>query len=310
MNILITGCAGFIGSHAVDNFLLDKNYRVVGLDKFTYAGKESNLEKAFKNNRFSLYRADICNFNDVKKICKKEKINCILNFAAETHVDNSIKNSQDFLETNIKGVASLLETCRMLKIKMLHISTDEVYGSKSSGTFLESDKLDPRNPYSATKAAAEHLIKSYENTYGVKNIIVRPSNNFGPRQHNEKFLPTILNSIMQGKNIPVYGKGNQIREWLYVKDNASAIKFVLEKGIQGEIYNITSNNEMENLNFIDKVYNLFDKNAEKKIKFVEDRLGHDFRYSISNKKLTDLGFDKFTNLEISLEATINESIKG
>ena len=309
MNVLITGVAGFIGSHAADAFLLDNAYSVIGVDKFTYAAKEENIFEAKKSKLFKLYKEDICNLKSIKRICEHEKIEWIINFAAETHVDNSIESSEDFLQTNINGVVSLLEVCRLLEINLLHISTDEVYGSKLSGSFKEDDKLDPRNPYSATKASAEHLIKSYENTHGVKNIIVRPSNNFGPRQHSEKFLPTILTSIKNREQIPIYGKGRQIREWLYVKDSVKAIKFILENGSLGEIYNITSNNEMENLNFVNKVYNVFDPDTEKKVKFVKDRPGHDFRYSISNKKLTDLGFCEFTRLEEAIKETVDASFR-
>ena len=309
MKVLITGCAGFIGSHTVDKFLPDNNYNIVGLDKFTYAAKESNLESARGHDRFKMYRGDICDFLFLKKICIDENINWIINFAAETHVDNSIKDSKDFLRTNIGGVVPILNVCKDLKINLLHISTDEVYGSKKSGSFTETDKLNPRNPYSATKAAAEHMIKSYENTHDVNAIIVRPSNNFGPRQHSEKFLPTIIKSINNDLEIPVYGTGKQIREWLYVKDNASAIKFILEKGDIGSIYNITSSYEVKNLDFIDLVYESLEKTCNKKIKFVQDRLGHDFRYSIDNNKLKSLGFDKFTDMKDALRETLNEEIK-
>lgn len=307
VNVLITGAAGFIGSHAAEEFLT-KGYNVVGVDKFTYAAKENNVEVCRKSKKFKLYRKDICDYESMLQICKKEKIDWIINFAAETHVDNSIKNSSEFLKTNIYGTMTLLEVCKVLKVKMFHISTDEVYGSRTSGSFLETDKLDPRNPYSATKASAEHMIKSYENTHGVESIIVRPSNNFGPRQHSEKFLPTILNAFRYQSKIPVYGSGKQVREWLYVKDNTRAIRYLLERGSLGEIYNITSNTEMENLDFINKVYDVFDPAAKTKVEFnfVDDRPGHDFRYSISNRKLLDLGFDEFTRIEDSLKETVDE----
>ena len=264
MNILITGVAGFIGSHTADEFLKDNNYNVVGVDNLTYAGKLTNIKKAKRNNQFKFIKEDICNFDKIKTICEKENIDCILNFAAETHVDNSIQDPKPFLQTNISGVLSILEVCKKLDIKLLHISTDEVYGTRNEGSFDENSNFDPRNPYSATKAAAEHLIKSYENTYGISFIIVRPSNNFGPRQHEEKFLPTIIKSIKENKPIPIYGNGKQIREWLYVKDNARVIKYILENGKLGEVYNITSNNEVENLSFVNMVYNLV-KNMKRKL---------------------------------------------
>ena len=195
MNLLITGCAGFIGSHAVDHFL-DVGHNVVGVDCFTYAASLDNLKSALADKNFTLYETDICDTNKIIEYCADHKIDWIVNFAAETHVDNSIESCEKFIHSNIVGVQSLLECCRELGIKLFHISTDEVYGSIKSGSFSENDKLNPKNPYSATKAAAEHLVQSYENTYGVEFIIVRPSNNFGPRQNKEKFIPTILTSLV------------------------------------------------------------------------------------------------------------------
>jgi dTDP-glucose 4,6-dehydratase len=188
-------------------------------------------------------------------------------------------------------------------VKLLHVSTDEVYGSTLEGSFFEDDKLDPRNPYSATKAAAEHLIIAYQNTYNTEYIIVRPSNNFGPRQHGEKFLPTIIRSIMNNQKVPVYGDGSNIREWLFVKDNVFAIEHILKHSSVNQTYNISSNKEMTNMEILKKICDILEKNPEDVVEFVDDRPGHDFRYSVSNKKLLELGFANFTNFSESLVST-------
>ena len=217
MSILVTGCAGFIGSHAVDHFL-DSGDKVVGIDSMTYASNIENLKSAFKKSDFVFYEKDIVDTFDITNICKNHNIKWIFNFAAETHVDNSIDSCDAFIHSNIIGVKSLLECCKETGASLFHISTDEVYGSTSGKPFKESDTLSPKNPYSATKAAAEHIIEAYSNTYGVNFITVRMSNNFGPRQHGEKFIPTIIRSLSNNKKIPIYGNGKNVREWLYVKD--------------------------------------------------------------------------------------------
>ncbi len=305
-NVMITGCAGFIGSHAVDYFL-NKGYHVIGIDCFTYAGKVENIRHQYANPNFKLYNLDICNAQDILKICKARKIDWIINFAAETHVDNSIKNSTNFIHSNINGVHSLLEVCHQSKTMLFHVSTDEVYGSISEGEFNENDKLTPQNPYSATKAAAEHLIRSYTNTHGIKHLMVRPSNNFGPRQHNEKFLPTIFRNLKLEKLIPIYGDGSNIRDWLFVKDTAAAIEFLVRKGKINETYNITAKNEMKNLDLLKLVCQIKDIKLENYLSFVKDRPGHDFRYSICNKKLMLLGFNGFSDFRQSLSETISYS---
>jgi len=306
-NLLITGCAGFIGSHTVDCFLEDKNYSVFGLDKMTYAANEKNLKLAFENERFKFYKGDICDSDFVENICRENNIDWIINFAAETHVDNSISDSKEFLKSNFLGVHSLLEVCKSNKnVKLFQISTDEVYGVASDNVcFSENDKLNPKNPYSATKAAAEHLIKSYVNTYKIKTLMVRPSNNYGPRQHLEKFIPTILNSLKNNKKIPIYGNGNQIREWTYVKDTAKAIKFIIEKSDYNQCYNVTSNVEMKNISLVEQICSILKKDFNDNVTYVEDRLGHDQRYSITNLKIKNLGFKKYSNFENNLIETIN-----
>ena len=303
-NIMITGCAGFIGSHAADHYL-ELGHKVVGVDCFTYAGRSGNILHQNKNKDFKLYNLDICKSGQIRDICENASIDWILNFAAETHVDNSIKSAKSFIHSNIEGVRSLLEVCKDTGIKLLHVSTDEVYGSSPRGNFLEEDKLDPRNPYSATKAAAEHMINAYSNTHGVEFLMVRPSNNFGPRQHKEKFLPTILRSIRNGHKIPVYGDGHQVREWLFVEDNVRAICYIMENADMNQTFNISSGNEMINLKVIEKVCSVLGKTTEECIEFVPDRPGHDFRYSISNKKLSNIGFNDYSDFNSSLEKTIS-----
>ena len=303
-NIMITGCAGFIGSHAAD-YYLELGHSVVGVDCFTYAGRSENIVHQNKNKDFKLFNLDICDTAQVKAICKSASIDWILNFAAETHVDNSIKSAKNFIHSNIEGVRSLLEVCKDTGVKLLHVSTDEVYGSAPSGNFLEDNKLDPRNPYSATKAAAEHLINAYSNTHGVNFLIVRPSNNFGPRQHKEKFLPTIVRSIRSGKKIPVYGDGKHVREWLFVEDNVRAIHYIMKNSDMNQTFNISSGNEMVNLKVIEEVCSILGKTPEECIEFVPDRPGHDFRYSISNTKLADIGFKNYSDFSSSLEKTIS-----
>lgn len=304
MSILITGCAGFIGSHATDHFL-DLGYSVVGVDCLTYAGSENNIKKALNNKNFKWYKNDICNTEDMIKYCSSHSIDWIINFAAETHVDNSILSCDRFIHSNILGVKSLLECCRKTGSKLFQISTDEVYGSCFNKSFVESDLLSPKNPYSATKASAEHFIQAYHNTYGVQYMMVRMSNNFGPRQHPEKFIPTILRSLFSGKKIPVYGDGKNVRDWFFVKDCVQMIGKILEKGEINQVYNLTQRNEKTNLDIVELICNLEGVNFEDSIEFVPDRLGHDLRYSICNKKALNVCKEtKFYDFKESLDETI------
>ena len=300
--IVITGCAGFIGSHATDLFL-DKGYQVFGVDKLTYASNKKNLDNASKKSSFMPLTIDICDQQSIERIAQSSE--WIINFAAETHVDNSINSADAFIHSNVIGVQSILEACRKTKTKLLHISTDEVYGSIRNGSNHEGSNLNPKNPYSATKASAEHLIRAYANTYGVEYIIVRPSNNFGPRQHSEKFLPTIVKALKKGNKIPVYGDGSNIRDWLYVKDNVSAIYHILKNSETNETYNITTKKELTNLQICREVCKHLNKNPDKSIQFVPDRLGHDFRYSITNDKLKNLGFETETYFDNALRETVH-----
>ena len=303
-NVLVTGCAGFIGSHMVD-LLLRKNYNVAGVDCFTYAANEKNLENASLNDRFTLHRIDICDTESIESICKENNIGWIINFAAESHVDNSINNVDPFIHSNIRGTISLLNVCKSLGTKILHISTDEVYGSILEGSFVESDSLNPRNPYSSSKAAAEHFVTSFHNTHGITYKMVRMSNNFGPRQHNEKLIPTVVRSIASSKGIPVYGDGRNIRDWFYVKDCAQMVFDVMTKGTENETYNLTHCNEMENIDVISMICEIMGVDPSNTITFVKDRPGHDFRYSISNSKVKTIGISSPTNFYDALLDTVN-----
>ena len=287
--LMITGCAGFIGSHVTEEFL-NAGYTVHGVDKFTYAGKEDNLKNAKENPNFSLTRSCITLESHMKYVIEERNIDWVVHLAAETHVDNSIKNSEVFMHTNILGTKSLLDACIATDTKILHFSTDEVYGSATNESFTEESRLNPTNPYSASKAAAEHLITAYANTYGLEYIMVRPSNNYGPRQHAEKFLPTIMRQLAADQKIPVYGNGHQEREWMYVKDTANAVRFILEHSPINETYNVSSQFHLRNIDVVNKMCALYNKNPEDCIEYVKDRAGHDFKYSIDPSKMNRLGY--------------------
>ena len=300
-SVIITGCAGFIGSHTTEIFL-EAGYNVVGVDAMTYASSRKNMDTFIDDITF--FESDICDTETMKEIVKDFNISWIINFAAETHVDNSIESCESFIHSNIVGVQSLLEVCRTTGCGILQISTDEVYGSIREGESQENDRLDPRNPYSATKAAAEHLVTSYNNTYGIPYKMVRMSNNFGPRQHKEKFLPTILRKLSANQKIPVYGDGSNIRDWFYVRDCASLIKIVHERGILKNVYNLTYNNEMTNIEIVKMILEMRADRFEECVEFVEDSLGHDFRYAMSNSKVKRLGSSLSTSMQDALCETI------
>lgn len=303
--VMITGCAGFIGSHVTEEFL-NAGYVVHGVDSLTYAGKMENMDSFIDNENFSLTKGSIVMPSHMKMLIEDNKINWVVHLAAETHVDNSIKDSDIFMDTNIRGTKSLLDACIQTSTKILHFSTDEVYGSAVNRSFTERSVLNPRNPYSASKAAAEHLITSYANTYGLEYIMVRPSNNYGPRQHSEKFLPTILRKIASGEKVPVYGDGQQEREWMYVKDTAKAVRYILENSRLNETYNVSSRFHLKNIEVVNKVCDLLDKTPEDCIEFVEDRAGHDFKYSINPSKMNRLGYFIESNFDTNLEEMVND----
>lgn len=297
--ILVTGGNGFIGGAFVE-LALNKKYLVSNIDKLTYASREKNYFSNYKN--YSFFQKDINDLLSCSHIINKIKPNVIVHFAAETHVDNSIKNSKIFIDTNIIGTYNLLKsTLDFLKknkffrknFLFIHISTDEVYGDIKNirgSSFKETTRYNPKNPYSATKASADHLVRSFCNTYELPAIVLNCSNNYGPYQHREKLIPKTINSILEKKKIPIYGNGKNIRDWLYVDDFASAILKVINKGKRGETYNVGSFNEISNIKLVKTICQEADKlldikNSFKLVKFVKDRLGHDFRYSIDASKI-------------------------
>lgn len=283
--ILVTGGRGFIGSHFVEK-CLEQNHKVIDIDSMTYA---SNKQLPWDNHpNYKLIEEDIASIKHLPPC------DVIVNFAAESHVDNSIESPKIFFESNIRGVFNLLELIRGKiydRPLFFHISTDEVYGDIRDYWFTENDKLSPGNPYSATKASAEMLVLSYSKTYNINYIITRSSNNYGPRQYCEKLIPKIIESIQNNKKIPLHGDGSYIRDWIYVKDNIEAIYYILNNSNLDQIYNISANNHFTNLEVVKQVCSWFDiKDYDKCIEFVTNRIGQDIRYSISNDKLSNLGW--------------------
>ena len=301
--VLVTGGAGFIGSEFVRQGVKNgQDFAVV--DTLTYAGDLNRLKDVEKKIRF--YKVSISNKDKLEEIFKKERPKTIIHFAAETHVDRSIHQSvAPFIETNILGTQNLIDLARTYSVeRFLHISTDEVYGDSQKGKFKEdTSPLKPNNPYASTKAAAELLVRAAIRTHNFPGIIVRPSNNYGPWQYPEKFVPVILLKALRNQKIPVYGQGAQIREWLYVRDCAKAINTILKKGKVGEIYNIGSYFEQNNLTTVKKILKLLNK-PESLIEFVKDRPGHDFRYSVDYGKLKALGWEPQVSFQDGMKETI------
>ena len=305
--IMVTGCAGFIGGHVTERLLSD-GYDILGVDCLTYAGNMDLMDR-LQNSHKSHFTFDQKRIGELSS-SELEHVDLVVNLAAETHVDNSIKSSDPFVQTNIVETHHLLEKCRESNTPILHFSTDEVYGVVLDGSFCETDPLKPKNPYSATKAAIDHLITSYQNTYGLQSTIIRPSNNFGPRQNDEKFIPTITRSIRNQNKIPVYGEGQQVREWTYVKHTAAAVSFLCNKLLQGEcfgeIFNFGTSIEMKNVDLVKKLCKIIGVSFEDSVEFVTDRPGHDFRYSVNCKKISNLGFLVEPNINKELEETLEE----
>ena len=303
MKLLVTGGCGFIGSNFIRYILKNYlNYEVVNLDKLTYSGNPDNLIDIQDDIRYRFVKGDICDFGLVKKLI--ENVDVIVNFAASTHVDRSIEDSSDFIETNIKGVHNILEVVKDFGPKrLIHISTDEVYGSIASGCFREGSSLDPSSPYSASKAAGDLLCRAYYITYKLPIVITRSSNNFGPYQYPEKVIPLFVTNLLDNKNVPLYGDGLNVRDWVYVEDNVRAIDLILHKGEVGEIYNIGTGNEMTNLDLTELILSNLNLTSDR-IEFVKDRLGHDRRYSLDSKKLESLGWRSQYSFSKSLEITI------
>ena len=319
-NILITGGAGFIGLNFL-KIILKKNYNIINVDNLSYAANKK-IYKIKKKNYF-FYKVNICDKKKMSDIFLKHNIDTVINFAAESHVDNSIKKPNKFVNTNIVGTHNLLKCSydywfeKPFKVKknfnkkclFLQISTDEVYGSIKRGVFSEKSILNPNSPYSASKAAADHLVNSYCKTFGLPTMITRCSNNFGPNQHTEKFIPTIIKSLIKKKEIPVYGKGLNIREWIYVDDHCYGILKVIQNGKIGQIYNIGSGIQINNLSLVKRIIKLFiirnkNYNYLNLIRFVKDRPGHDYRYSLDSKKIKKIGWRCKNTFNKSLLKTI------
>lgn len=324
MTILVTGCAGFIGSNFV-YYYLDKykDRKIVGLDKLTYAGNLENLADLTEEQkkRFKFIKGDICNRELVEYIFEEYDIDGVINFAAESHVDRSIYDPQIFLKTNVLGTQTLLDVAKKFWCKdgkwkdgkkFLQISTDEVYGSLGpTGYFTENTPLDPHSPYSASKAAADLVVNAYYVTYGMPANIARASNNYGPYQFPEKLIPLMIWNALNHKELPVYGDGKQIRDWLYVEDHCRAIDMVFEKGRIGEVYNIGGHNEKENIYIVKKIIEILREKTEDEeiseglIRHVKDRPGHDRRYGINPTKImTELGWEPEIPFDVGLVRTV------
>ena len=309
-NILVTGAAGFIGSNFVEYF---KNkypeYNIVVLDKLTYAGNIHNLDKVI--DKITFVQGDICDFENVKNIFKKYNINGVIHFAAESHVDNSIKRPFIFTQTNVIGTHTLLEAAKQVwgegsKNKFVHISTDEVYGTLGEeGYFTEESMIKPNSPYSASKASSDLIAKAYHETYKMNVTVTNCSNNYGPYQHNEKLIPHMIKLALEDKKLPVYGTGKNIRDWLYVEDHCKAIDLVFHNGKAGQRYNIGGHNEKRNIEIVKLILKHLGK-SEDLIEYVEDRKGHDYRYAIDPSKIKkELGWEPETKFEDGIVKTID-----
>lgn len=316
MNILVTGGAGFIGSNFIyyelENHRKDK---IICLDKLTYAGNLSTLENALKNKNFEFYRGDICDEKCVENIFESEKIDIVVNFAAESHVDRSISEPTLFFKTNVIGTQILLEACKKYGIKRFHqISTDEVYGElpldRKDLLFTEETPLCASSPYSASKASADLLVMSYHKTFGLPVSVSRCSNNYGPYQFPEKLIPLIIMRAMSNEQIPIYGKGENVRDWIFAEDHCNAIDKIIRSGRAGEIYNIGANNERSNLEIVSTVLEKL-KKPKSLISFVKDRPGHDLRYAVNSSKIQqELGWRAETDFSDGLEKTIEWYIQN
>lgn len=319
MNILITGGAGFIGSHVVRLFANKyPQYTIVNLDNLTYAGNLENLRDVENLPNYRFVKADICDMVSMISVFEEFAIDSVIHLAAESHVDRSIVNPIDFVQTNIIGTFNLLNSARNFwkdktGNKFYHVSTDEVYGSLQEGYFTEKTPYDPRSPYSASKAGSDHIVRAYHHTYGLPVVISNCSNNYGANQFPEKLIPLMINNIRQNKPLPVYGKGENVRDWLWVEDHAKAIDVIFHKGLTGETYNVGGNNEWRNIDLVNFLCDLMDKKLDrsvgasrKLINFVKDRAGHDLRYAIDSSKLQkELSWKPSVTFEEGLEKTVD-----
>ncbi|MEQ8906692.1 dTDP-glucose 4,6-dehydratase [Ekhidna sp.] len=317
--ILITGGAGFIGSHVVRRFIKTGKYQVINLDKLTYAGNLENLRDIEKNPNYEFVKGDICDFEFIKSLFKKYDFHGVVHLAAESHVDRSITNPMEFIQTNVVGTVSLLNAAKEAwqdkkNRRFYHVSTDEVYGSLGDdGLFTETTPYDPKSPYSASKASSDHFVRAYGNTYGFPFVISNCSNNYGPNHFPEKLIPLMIHNIKNRKPLPVYGKGENVRDWLYVEDHARAIELIFEKGNDGETYNIGGFNEWKNIDLVNLLCDIMDSKlgnakgtSRELITYVKDRAGHDLRYAIDASKLNkELGWKPSLQFEEGLEKTVD-----
>ena len=330
-SILVTGCAGFIGSNFVPYFLEKyPEYFIINLDLLTYAGDLANLSDVKVDANYKFIKGDICNRELVEFIFDEYDVRGVIHFAAESHVDNSIKNPGVFIETNVNGSFTLLDVAYKKWMekpftfkegyegcRFHHISTDEVYGTlNETDLFTEETPYAPNSPYSASKASSDMIVRSYQETYGMNTVITNCSNNYGPKQHDEKLIPTIIRKALAGEDIPIYGDGKNIRDWLYVLDHCKGIDLVYHAGKEGNVYNIGGRNERSNLQIVDTICSILDEKVPKPdsykelITFVEDRAGHDRRYAIDATKLeTELGWKADENFDSGIIRTINWYLK-
>lgn len=330
--ILVTGGAGFIGANFVPYFIENNSdYHLVNLDLLTYAGNLDNVKEVKNHPRYTFVKGDICDRNFVEELFQKYQFHGVIHFAAESHVDNSISGPEAFIKTNVLGTFNLLDTSRKFWMsapnqynagfensRFHHVSTDEVYGTLGeTGLFEETTPYAPNSPYSASKAGSDMIVRSYFHTYGMNVVTTNCSNNYGPKQHNEKLIPTIIRKAVTGENIPIYGDGKNVRDWLYVLDHCKGIELAFKKGKAGETYNIGGRNERNNLYIVDRVCSILDEMKPKasgsykeQITFVKDRPGHDLRYAIDATKIeTELGWKADENFETGIVKTIEWYLK-
>ncbi|MFZ9847869.1 MAG: dTDP-glucose 4,6-dehydratase [Flavobacteriales bacterium] len=319
-NILITGGAGFIGSHLVRHFVTKyPNYFIVNVDKLTYAGNLSSLDDVREAKNYVFEKADICDEKAIQEIFDRFKITHVIHCAAESHVDRSILNPMEFVQTNVIGTVTMLNVAKNnwkdeKEHLFYHISTDEVYGSLGeTGKFEETTSYDPRSPYSASKASSDHFVRAYHETFHIPMVLSNCSNNYGPNQFPEKLIPLCIQNIINNKSLPIYGKGENVRDWLYVQDHVEAIDLIFHKGKNGETYNIGGDNEWQNITLVKALCKIMDAKlnravgtSEKLINYVKDRQGHDMRYSIDFSKLNkELGWKPKAQFESGLEKTVD-----
>ena len=319
-NILVTGGAGFIGSHLV-RLLVNKypEYHIINMDVLTYAGNLENLKDIENKENYTFVKCDICDFKKVKQVFLDYKIDSVIHLAAESHVDRSIEDPFSFAQTNVMGTLSLIQAAKeywkgnFSNKLFYHVSTDEVYGSiEKTGYFTEKTNYDPHSPYSASKASSDHFVRAFSDTYGLPTVISNCSNNYGSYQFPEKLIPLFINNIVNNKPLPVYGKGENVRDWLYVEDHARAIDVIFHKGKLGDTYNIGGSNEWKNIDLIKVIIKTVDKmlgrdegTSDKLITYVKDRAGHDLRYAIDSSKLkNELGWEPSLQFEEGIEKTV------